>query len=458
MVTAASDKQNAYQQKKQLLSDQIRQKAQQSAANITLKKNTSNLFRHRDNKANRIDVRSFNHVISVDKENLVAEVEGMTTYENLVAETLKFGCLPAVVPELKSITIGGALSGVGVESSSFRYGLVHETITQCDVLLPDGRIIDCRADNEHRDLFFAMPNSYGTLGYALKVTVRLVAVKPYIKLSFTHFSQPEEFFNSINTLCLDNRTQGPIAFVDGVVFDENHHVIISAEMTDQAPTLSNYKFMHIYYQAVKNKKQDYLTIADYIWRWDADWFWCSNVFYMQNPLMRLLFGKWALKSTFYSTLMRFAKRNPVAQWLMKHVEKRKESVIQDVAIPIHHAVDYLNFFQHHIGIKPIWICPIYPLNSQTQYPLFKMQPHQLYVNFGFWDMVPSNQPAGYYNRLIERKVFEFGGNKSLYSNVFYTPEEFWTIYDKPYYEQLKHKYDPANKLNSLYNKCIEKTE
>jgi len=42
------------------------------------------------------------------------------------------------------------------------------------VLLADGAIVTCTPANEHRDLFFGFPNSYGTLGYALKVTVRTV--------------------------------------------------------------------------------------------------------------------------------------------------------------------------------------------------------------------------------------------------------------------------------------------
>ena len=36
--------------------------------------------------------------------------------------------MPAVVPQLKSITLGGAVAGVGIEATSFRYGLVHDTI------------------------------------------------------------------------------------------------------------------------------------------------------------------------------------------------------------------------------------------------------------------------------------------------------------------------------------------
>ena len=280
MATAASARQQAYQQKKQQLSTQMKRKVQQSGVNITLKKKTSNLFRHRRSNLNQIDVRTFNQVISVDKEKMLAEVEGMTTYEDLVAETLKYGFMPAVVPELKSITIGGALSGLGIESSCFRYGLVHETIIQYDILLPDGRVVDCRPDNEFSDLFFAIPNSYGTLGYALKVTVKLVPVKKYVKLTFHHFKKPEEFFSHIKAVCLANRLDGAVAFVDGVVFARDHQVLILGEMTDEAPNVSNYKYMKIYYKAVANKQQDYVTIKDYIWRWDPDWFWCSKVFYI----------------------------------------------------------------------------------------------------------------------------------------------------------------------------------
>ena len=94
------------------------------------------------------------------------------------------GLMPTVVPELKSITIGGAVVGVGVESSSFRsvsiasgccrnrhcrYGFVHETILEMEVLLANGEVLICTPDNEHSDLFFAIPNSYGTFGYILRL-------------------------------------------------------------------------------------------------------------------------------------------------------------------------------------------------------------------------------------------------------------------------------------------------
>src|SRR5512140_2071584 len=143
-------------------------------AAVELRKSTSNLFRHRDRRGvAQLDVRRFDRVLSIDQERMVAEVEGMATYETVVEETLRFGLLPAVVPQLKTITVGGAVSGLGIEASSFRFGLVHETVEEMEILLADGRIIICSQD-ENADLFFGFPNSYGTLGYVLRLKIKLI--------------------------------------------------------------------------------------------------------------------------------------------------------------------------------------------------------------------------------------------------------------------------------------------
>lgn len=444
----------AYEAKKARLITAMREVAQQG--NVGLQKDTSNLFRIRDEQTNRIDVRSFNQVIAIDEENLVADVEGMTTYVDLVQSTLKYSCLPTVVPELKSITIGGALAGVGIESSSFRYGLVHETILEIEILTGSGEVILATPHNEYRDLFFAFPNSYGTLGYALRVKVKLIPAKKYLKLTHHRFANAKHYFQMMRELCDENRVQGKLAYIEGVIFDQNTFVLSTAEFVDQVPYVSDYTYLKIYYKSLLHETTDYLTTTDYIWRWDTDWFWCSKVFLMQNPLMRLLFGKWLLKSTAYWKIKNFMTHNPLAKRFVKMMENGNEAVIQDVAVPVDHAHDFLDFFQREIGIKPIWTCPIHPYADDVRYDFFSMDPNQLYVNFGFWSSVVSDREPGYYNRLIERKVLELGGNKSLYSDVYFTENEFWAIYDKKLYQQLKDKYDPKRKLRDIYQKCTEK--
>ncbi|HLF23760.1 MAG TPA: FAD-binding protein, partial [Burkholderiales bacterium] len=106
-----------YEARKQRLSDFLKRDA---VGGLRLAKDTSNLFRdRRDVAARRLDVRDFRNVLRVDSAAGVIEVEGMTPYATLVEESLKHGVLPTVVPQLKSITIGGAATGCGIESSSF---------------------------------------------------------------------------------------------------------------------------------------------------------------------------------------------------------------------------------------------------------------------------------------------------------------------------------------------------
>src|SRR5512136_606249 len=78
------------------------------AAPLGLAKRTSNLFRDRGTVAKRrLDLGEFDHVLGVDAEAGTVEVEGLTTYEALVQATLPLGVMPAVVPQLKTITVGG---------------------------------------------------------------------------------------------------------------------------------------------------------------------------------------------------------------------------------------------------------------------------------------------------------------------------------------------------------------
>ena len=113
---------------------------------VRLAKRTSNLFRTRTKapKAAGLDVASFDGVIQIDPKRRTADVQGMTTYEHLVDATLPYGLMPLVVPELKTITLGGAITGLGIESSSFRNGMPHESVVELDILTGNGQVVTAR--------------------------------------------------------------------------------------------------------------------------------------------------------------------------------------------------------------------------------------------------------------------------------------------------------------------------
>jgi FAD/FMN-containing dehydrogenase len=441
----------AHAAKRESLVEALRRARGGDAGPVALAKDTSNLFRDRaDGARRRLDVRGFNQVLSI-RENFV-EAEGMIPYEDLTRACLAHGVMPAVVPQLKTITLGGALAGVGIESSSHRHGLVHDTMLELDVLLGDGRVVNCTPDNAHADLFFGFPNSYGTLGYALRVKAKTVPVKPYVQLSHLRFSNADEYFAALEK----HLVAGNADFVDGTIFSPQRLFITLGRFSDSAPYTSDYTYENIYYRSIADKREDYLTVQDYLWRWDTDWFWCSKNVLAQNPLVRRIYGKERLGSRTYTKIMRWNSRVGVTKKLERLLGLHSESVIQDVDIPLARAAEFLEFYAKHIALWPQWVCPI-GVSGGKNFSLYPVRPGW-YVNFGFWDVKRTREAhaPGTFNRLIEEKVSELGGIKSLYSDSFFAEQDFQRRYGGEAYSALKKKYDPAGAFPRLYDKCVLK--
>jgi FAD/FMN-containing dehydrogenase len=428
-------------------------------APVRLAKRTSNLFRPRAAATvPGLDVAAFDGVLSVDPVARTADVQGMTTYEHLVDVTLPHGLMPFVVPQLKTITLGGAVTGLGIESSSFRNGLPHESVLEMDVLTGDGRIVTARRDNEHRDLFFGFPNSYGTLGYALRLTIELQPVRPYVQLSHRRFFDAGTFFTAMADIVTTGRHEdADVDFLDGTVFGADELYLSVGRFVDTAPYTSDYTGMDIYYRSIQTRRTDYLTARDYLWRWDTDWFWCSQALQVQRPAIRRLVPRRYLGSATYQKVVGFERRHGwVAQVDRWRGKPEREPVIQDVEIPVERSAEFLDFFRREIGISPVWTCPLRQRDPGDHWDLYAFDSAAAYVNFGFWSSVPlrGGEAEGHYNRLIEAEVERLGGRKSLYSTSYYDPDDFWRIYNGTAYDVLKKGYDPDGRLLDLYDKCV----
>jgi len=436
------------------------------SATVRLAKRTSNLFRVRPaTDAPGLDVSGLQGVLSVDVEALTADVGGMCTFEDLVAATLPLGLAPLVVPQLKTITVGGAATGGGIESTSFRSGLSHDDIVEMDLLTGAGTIITATPDGEHADLFFGFPNSYGTLGYATRLRIRLEPIKPFVTLRHVRFTAltdlPEVIGRIIDTRSYDGV---PVDYLDGVVFTATESYLTLGTLTDEPGPTSDYTGQRIYYRSIQQRTTDRLTIADYLWRWDTDWFWCSRAFGAQQPVIRRLWPKRLRRSSFYWKLVALDRRWDIADRLEQlHRRPRLERVVQDIEVPLDRTAEFLTWFLDTIPIEPIWLCPLrLPANpagdGTATWPLYPIPPEKTYVNVGFWSTVPirAGDPEGAANRLIERQVDHLGGHKSLYSDAYYSPEEFAALYGGATYSELKARYDPESRLLNLYDKAVRR--
>jgi FAD/FMN-containing dehydrogenase len=443
---------------------------------VRLAKRTTNLFRPRQPHAGPgLDVSGFDHVLSVDPQARTAVAGGMTTYEDLVDATLRFGLMPLVVPQLKTITIGGAVTGLGIESTSFRDGLPHESVLELEILTGDGEVVRATPDGSHADLFTAFPNSYGSLGYALSLTIELAPVQPYVHLRHVAFDDLDEVCRAIREVVDTGAWQGEaVHFLDGSMFpepeladrvghDPRTYLTLGA-WAQEAPYTSSYAGQQIYYRSVQQRSEDYLTVRDYLWRWDTDWFWCSRVFGVQNPRVRRFVPRRYLRSDVYQKLVGLENRYHVKARLdARRGDPPRERVVQDVEVPLERTADFLRWFVANVPIEPVWLCPLrlrgrVAGTADGSWPLYPLQPDRTYVNVGFWSTVAIAPGArdGDVNRAVEHAVTEHDGHKGLYSDAYYPREEFWQLYGGQTYHDVKRRYDPDGRLLDLYEKAVRR--
>lgn len=439
---------DAFAAKKERLGQQLRT----ATGKVRLQKKTiSNLFRYSQrvpSPSTAVSLADFNRVLDVDSAGKTLDAEGLTTYETIVDATLPHGLLPTVTPELKHITIGGAIVGIGIESSCFRQGFVHDGLGEAEVLLPDGRIVECTRENEHSDLFRALPNSYGTLGYILRARIRLMSARPFVHLKSTPYSNAESFLEAMRAATRDEATD----FVEGLFFSRQGFYLLTARFAEQVPYIDDIVRESIYYRLVQQRGDVYLTTKDYIFRYDPEWFW--NI---PDGVPYRLFRKYAplrfRNSRFYTKYAQF-KQNSL-ELLPWHSEEQTEPLIQDWQVPWERATELIDFALDNVDLegRPWAVVPIRTPSSPTLYPI---QSDTLYFNLGSYTHVKRvpDREAYYLTRIMDRKCFELGGIKMLYSSSFLSKEDFGRIYNGGAYATLKERYDPTRNAYELYDKAV----
>ena len=431
---------------------------------VRLAKKTSNLFRPRtETGVPGLDVSGLGGVISVDRQAQTADVQGMCTYEHLVDETLLHGLIPYVVPQLRTITLGGAVSGLGIESTSFRNGLPHESVLEMDIFTGAGDVVTTRPGEE---LFETFPNSYGSLGYATRLRIELEKVPSYVALRHVRFDDAGLLSKTISAIVESREYAGRrVDGLDGTVFAPGEYYLTLAEWTENSrdpgadparPTLSDYTGEQIYYRSIRQRETDRLTMYDYLWRWDTDWFWCSRAFGAQHPLLRRVWPRRYKRSDVYYRMVGLDHRFHIGAFLDRRAGRPEgERVVQDVEIPVDRLPEFLDWFDAEVGMRPVWLCP---LVASQKWPTYPLAPGEVYVNVGFWGNVPvgPEAPDAPRNRAIEAKVHQLGGHKSLYSEAFYDRESFDELYDGAHLTRVKKTYDPDDRLTTLYDKAVRR--
>ncbi len=422
---------------------------------ITIKKKTiSNLFRYKDRKRSstfQIDLSNFNKPLYLDKKNQTLEVEGLTTYEDIVDFTLPLGFLPTITPELKHITIGGAVVGIGIESNSYKYGFVHDSLIEAEVLLPDGRIVVCSADNKYSDLFYALPNSYGTLGYILKLKIKLRAVSKYVELKSKQFTDIKSFINGMNLAIKDKS----IDYIESLLYSNKSMYLITGKETNKGNNIKTIYGNTIFYKEVSCNGKYIFPIRDYLFRYDPEWFWAIPQTSIYR-FFRSIAPEKLRNSAFYSRYADFQRKISSKIPFIKFEDPNFELLIQDWEVPWSESSKILKYALDNLDLdgKPLMGVPIKAFGNASSYP---MKSGEIYFNLGSYSYVKKKiiKTEFVSTKIMDEFCFDHNGIKMLYSSSFIDEKRFDEIYNGKLYKKIKRKYDPKSLTPTLFHKAVK---
>lgn len=393
--------------------------------------------RHRDRK---INARDLNQILSLDAAAQRCTAESGVAFCDLVQATLKQGLMPTLVPELKTITLGGAVSGCSVESMSYRRGGFHDACLSYEVITGAGEVLRCSPE-EDAELFHMLHGSYGTLGILTALTFPLIPAKPYVHLTYERYPSFARFLQAMY-----ERQQDPgVDFIDGIIHAPDLCVLCVGRMVDAAPAVSDYTGQRIYYQSTRERAEDHLTTFDYLFRYDTECHWLSRtVPGLEHPLVRRALRGVLLGST---NLLRWSARlRPVLRL------QRRPPVVVDVFIPSARVEEFFTWYKDRLSYYPLWIVPYrVPAPYPWIAPAHAARMGDLFIDCAIYGKA-NDTPGVDYSELLEQKTFELGGIKTLISRNHYDEERFWSVYDRDRYQAIKRRADPHNLLRDLYEK------
>jgi FAD/FMN-containing dehydrogenase len=396
-----------------------------------------------------VDVKPLDRLLELDPEARIARAEPGLTFKELLSHTTRHGLMPYCVPELEEITVGGAVSGCSLESMSYRHGGFHDRCLAYEIVDGRGEVVRCSRE-EDPELFHMIHGSYGTLGRLTEVTFELTDAKPFVQMDYISFDRFDDYWELLRDRCeLDQdqkRHHQGHDFVDSIIHAPDRLVACIGTMVDEAPWVSDYTREKIYYRSTAERSRDYLDLAGYCFRYDTECHWLSRtVPPLENPLVRRLVGRWFLGST---NLITWSNRLKPLLAL-----QRRPDVVVDVFIPAARFKEFFEWYVQTFDFWPLWVVP-YRM-PDPPYPWISDEWRSRLGDFVIDCAVygkPNRRKDVDLSEVLEKKVLELGGIKTLISKNHYDRETFWTIYDKPAWSRVKERTDPKNLFGDLYEK------
>lgn len=403
-------------------------------------------------------------VVDIDQERRIVRVEPLATMGQVSAALLPLGWTLPVVPELDDLTVGGLICGVGIESTSHVHGLFAETCESFEVVLADGSCVRA-SRTENAELFYSLPWSHGTLGFLVAAEIRIVPIKPYVRLEYFPCHTKEEGVRLFNDMSRSG-AEGGNTFVEALAYNRDQMVVMRGQFADKDDKLPvnniNRFWKPWFYKHVESflKKKstpaaegpagvELIPLREYYHRHTRSIFWELEeiVPFGNHPLFRYTLG-WAMPPKI--SLLKLTTTGAIKELY------EKNHVVQDMLVPLNNLSEALDVFDREFLVYPLWLCPFrfFPPEDARIRPFVQGLPDdQMYVDIGAYGIpkVPKFEARESLRR-VEEYVRSVRGYQMLYAVSYMTREEFREMFDHSLYDSVREKLGCKDAFPEIYDK------
>ncbi|KAL7423954.1 hypothetical protein Q5752_001539 [Cryptotrichosporon argae] len=389
-----------------------------------------------------VDLAAFDHVIEVDLEAGYAVVEPGILFGDLLTELLAHGATTLVVVELPGITVGGAIAGGGLESSSFLHGQFSDSVLELECLTPERKVC---SPTTNSDLFYAVSASFNTVALLTRVKLRIQRAPAFVELDVERYDTAAD---AVAALC---SVEGDC--LEGLAFGANDYAVVRgrhADVTAHPVRRFSRHWDRWYYKTVRDWPGGTMAVPyrDYCFRYNYGAFW------MADYVLDMLGGDtWLTRAVFGGLLD--TKHLFAVLHSSRLTDLGRMRIIQDCYVPAANAEHFIDQIDPEIGVYPLWLCPIKATRTPQVLACHYAEHVDMFINVGIYGR-PREFPfdAARTNGRLVALLVETGARSMLYAQTWHSPDQFAAIYGDGLerMQAVREAYGGADCFFDLYDK------
>ncbi|KAJ1370928.1 hypothetical protein KIN20_032753 [Parelaphostrongylus tenuis] len=278
----------------------------------------------------------------------------MVTMEDLSRTLIPLGYCVPLLPAMNNLTVRDAINGGGVGASGRKYGLFQHICLSYELVMPNGSVVKAskekNGDAETQALYYGIPWSEETLGILVAITLRMIPIKPFVKLMYIPVRSFEEMQSKLTKECQCKENE----FVEGIQFSKSVGVMFRGRFSDGPPKNQTanvnkigrlYKpWFYTHLQKIASSNEEYtefVPIRDFHNRHSRSLFWeLKNLIPFDKWFLFQWLVGWMISSR--TQLLESFTPKMIKSWLyLTHMR-------EDLIVPLEHLEQTMDFLRQRI--------------------------------------------------------------------------------------------------------------